>query len=225
MSGNRMSVVESFKDRMVNRRVAKLREAETKKLAGLYSYRKGLFYSIVLTFMLWWIPILGPAVAGYVSGRRSGDPYKALQASLVTVALIVLMTFALLPFTSGPLSTWATYLNDGVLTLSSSRLVAASNILQDMYSTYGLVKTFAIILPGSLLTLLAFSYVGGSVSYLKISEEKIGLSYTRNMDLETFRQTRNAPSVRVTRNRTGIREYVPEEYTSDDDQGLPFSRI
>ncbi len=225
MMSNRMSRRDSFRDIVTNRRVSRLKEEESKRLAGLYSYRKGLFYSIFLTFLLWWIPILGPAVAGYVSGRRSGDSYKAIQASLITVAIVVLFTFALLPFKSGPLAAGAVYLNQGVLALSSSKLAAASNLLTDMYTTYGLVKTFAIILPSSIITLLAFSYVGGSISYLKSSEEQMGLSYNRKMDIETFRQTRNQPSVRVTERRTtGIREYVPTEYSTDDD-GVPFSSL
>jgi hypothetical protein len=189
----------------------------------LYSQTKGIYFSLILTFLLWWIPILGPGVAGYVSGRRSGDGTKGLISSMVTISAIILVTFALLPFKSGPLAFASTYFSQGVLTISSSKLIAASNLLTDMYTSYGIIKTFAVLVPGAMIELLTFSYVGGSVSYMKSHEVTMMQSLNRNSEINSFRNSRNTPT--VTRATRGLSEYRGNEVDSEDDMGVPYSSI
>lgn len=226
MMTSRMPVRESFRNTVANFLVRRRGEKESKSMASLYSYRKGLFYSIFLTFSLWWIPILGPAVAGYISGRRAGDSYKALQAGLVTVALVVLFTFALLPFKSGPLGWAALYLSQGVVALSSSNLAAVSNIGRDIQTTYGLIMMFAIVLPSSIMTLLLFSYVGGNVSSLKVAEEHLGLRHSKSADIEIYRKTKDAPTLHLSQDtgRKKLRQFELEEETPEE-EGMPFTRL
>ncbi|HKJ96677.1 MAG TPA: hypothetical protein VJ944_02915 [Thermoplasmataceae archaeon] len=181
----------------------------------IYSQRAGVFYSLVFGLLLWWIPVAGPAVAGYLSGRKAGSVAKALTANLIATAVIVLLTFSLVPFTAGPLGFAGNYLSSGLLTLSQSKLVAASNILTDMYTGYGIIRTFAIILPSSLVTLLTFGYVGGFHSSLKTQEENYSMSYmAKNVDEKVVSKHRNAPSVQVV--RSGIKEYNSGGDDSED---------
>lgn len=177
-----------------------------KKNALIYSQKAGIFYSIVFGLLLWWIPVAGPAIAGYFSGRKAGSVSKALSANLISVAVIVLLTFSLMPFASGPLGYFGNYLSTGVLAISHSKLAAASNILTDMYTGYGVIRTFAIILPSSIITLLSFGYVGGFHSALKTQEENYSMSYmSKNVDDKVISQYKNKPSVQVV--RSTIKEY------------------
>lgn len=45
---------------------------------------------LILAFLLWWVQPAGPMIAGYVGGRRSGSPMKAVLAALLPVAAIYL---------------------------------------------------------------------------------------------------------------------------------------
>ena len=46
------------------------------KERGKYSWKSSLVIALVATLLLWWLPIFGPMVSGYVSGRTSGSKYK-----------------------------------------------------------------------------------------------------------------------------------------------------
>lgn len=172
----------------------------------IYSQKAGIFYSIVFSMLLWWIPVAGPAIAGYLSGRKAGTVAKALSANLISISVIVLLTFSLMPFATGPLAYVGNYLSTGVLTLSQSKLASVSNVLTDMYTGYGIIRTFAIILPSSIVTLLTFGYVGGFHSALKTQEENYSMSYmSKNVDDKVVSHYKNKPSVQVV--RTAIKEY------------------
>ncbi len=203
-----------FRDWQIDKQFKKSRQ----KHPLIYSQRAGIFYSLVFGLLLWWIPVAGPAVAGYLSGRKAGSPAKALTANLIATAVIVLLTFSLVPFTAGPLGYAGSYLSTGLLTLSQSKLVAASNLLTDMYTGYGILRTFAIILPSSIVTLITFGYVGGFHSALKTEEENYSMSYmAKNVDEKVISKHRNAPTVQVV--RSAIKEYNSGGEDSEDHFG------
>ncbi len=220
---NRFSKINRLDDRATRRYIAKEREKNSIINSGSFSQTRGIIYSLVLTFMLWWVPIVGPATAGYISGRRSGEGIKGIIASMVTIAAILIFTFALLPFKSGPLAYAATYFSSGILVLSSSKLAAASNILTDMYTAYGLFLTFAVIFPGSIVELLTFSYVGGSVTSLRNREIVASESYNKNFRLNAYRDSRNRPSVKV--HTRGITPFQTNESGVDEDGGVPYTSL
>jgi len=57
-----------------------------------YSVRAAAVYCAVLSLALWWVPILGPAVAGYVCGRKTGSVLHGLVCSfLIGIAVLVLI--------------------------------------------------------------------------------------------------------------------------------------
>jgi hypothetical protein len=63
----------------------------------------GFLWMIVLSILLFWLPIVGPLIAGIVGGRVAGSPGNAfvaaiLPAIIVAVGVVVVGTFFLVPF-------------------------------------------------------------------------------------------------------------------------------
>ena len=206
------NIKESFKVRSLHRDY----KNRNKKDILIYSQPKGIYYSILFSILLWWIPIAGPAVAGYIGGRKSGSTSKALTSSLIATAVIMMITFMMAPFTSGMLAGVNDYFSHGVLTLSRSQLFAYSGLLNDLYTTYGIYKTFAIILPGSLVLLNLFSYTGGFMSTLRTQEDHLSYNFmNKNFD-ERLRSIKYTPKVQL-KGRV-IKEFT--DGSNDDEDGL-----
>lgn len=146
----------------------------------IYSQQKGIFYGIVFTLLMWWIPIAGPAAAGYIAGRSSGTPSKAIVSTMVATSVLMILTLMFLPFRTGILGSFGTYLSTGVIAASGSKLVAYSSFLTDLYTSYGILKTLTIIMPGSLIILNVFGYAGGFMSQIKRQEENYAAGYLKN---------------------------------------------
>ncbi|MDS0257298.1 hypothetical protein ApAK_06390 [Thermoplasmatales archaeon AK] len=119
----------------------------------VYSQSKGLMYTIIFALLLWWIPIAGPSLAGYLGGRKSGNIHNALTSSLVTTSVIIIITLMIAPLKTGVLGGASQYFSTGVLQFSQSSLIAYSGVLADLYTAYGIIKTISIIIPGSILLL------------------------------------------------------------------------
>ena len=60
-----------------------------------YSIRAAAVFCLLLAAMLWWIPILGPAVAGYVCGRKTGSLVKGLVCALSVGVFMAILIWAL----------------------------------------------------------------------------------------------------------------------------------
>src|SRR5512137_2027747 len=59
----------------------------------VYSFWSASKYVLILSLMLWWLPMFGQMIAGYVGGRRAGGPWKGVAASIVpVVGLYAVMT-------------------------------------------------------------------------------------------------------------------------------------
>ncbi|MCG7844287.1 MAG: hypothetical protein MIO90_02515 [Methanomassiliicoccales archaeon] len=82
-------------DRGVYRLSEVYEDEEIKKFKDLkvpYSFWSAVKYCFVLTVLLWWLPVFGQMVAGFVSGRRAGKPWKGVLAALVPLSVIFLIT-------------------------------------------------------------------------------------------------------------------------------------
>ncbi|MCK4444264.1 MAG: hypothetical protein KAW09_06955 [Thermoplasmata archaeon] len=53
-----------------------------------YSFWVGTKYILTLSILLWWLPTLGQMIAGYVGGRKTGGPWKAVAAAILPVTLL-----------------------------------------------------------------------------------------------------------------------------------------
>lgn len=54
----------------------------------VYSFWSASKYVLVLSLMMWWLPMFGQMIAGYVGGRRAGGPWKGVAASIIPVVAI-----------------------------------------------------------------------------------------------------------------------------------------
>jgi hypothetical protein len=61
----------------------------------VYSARLALIFCLGLSALLWWIPVFGPAVAGYVCGRKTGSMMKGLFCALMAGAVLMLVVWGL----------------------------------------------------------------------------------------------------------------------------------
>jgi hypothetical protein len=57
----------------------------------LYSTRMAFMFCLGISAFLWWIPLLGPAVAGYVCGRKTGSMMKGMLCSLFAGILLLII--------------------------------------------------------------------------------------------------------------------------------------
>lgn len=206
----------NIKENLKIRSIQKEYQKRNKKDILTYSQPKGIYYSVLFSLLLWWIPIAGPAIAGYIGGRKSGTTSKAITSSLIATSVIIIITFMMAPFTSGSLAGVNNYFSNGVLTLSQSKLFAYSGLLSDLYTGYGIYKTFAIILPGSLVIMNIFSYTGGFMSTLRTQEDNLSFSYMNKGIDDRLRAVRSAPKVQV--GRRVIKEFT--DGSNDDDEGI-----
>ena len=81
------SLFERFKNRIFGLELERISRQNKKSYdVSVYSQGKGIFYSLIFSIMLWWIPIAGPAIAGYLGGRKSGT-FKILKYFVQYVCL------------------------------------------------------------------------------------------------------------------------------------------
>ncbi|HNX48190.1 MAG TPA: hypothetical protein PLC39_02655 [Methanomassiliicoccales archaeon] len=82
-------------DRGVYRLSEVYEDEEIKKFKDLkapYSFWSAVKYSLILTVLLWWLPVFGQMVAGFVSGRRAGKPWKGVVAALVPLTIVFILS-------------------------------------------------------------------------------------------------------------------------------------
>lgn len=180
-----------------------------------YSPGIGAIYTFVFAIALWWIPVAGPAIAGYMSGRKAGRSSTALQTSLIAAAVMIFLTFALLPIKGGVLGLMGSYLSSGVAALAQSPLTSSSSLFTDLYTGYGLLRTFALVVPSSLVTLVIFSYVGGTYSEFKGQEVMLVDSRVERTRTAIYEKTKN--NMPVSYRTTGIEPWIAVNDDGDRD--------
>lgn len=62
---------------------------------GTYDVRMAVVMCLFLSAVLWWIPIIGPAIAGYVCGRKCGSMTKGVICALLAGVLLVFVAWGL----------------------------------------------------------------------------------------------------------------------------------
>ncbi len=140
---------------------------------NIYSQGKGIGVMLIFSVLLWWFPIFGASIAGYLGGRKSGNVKRSIISSLVISSIFILLGYSMMPFRSGIIKSVGNYLLYGLVPVSSSSLVSASNLMTYFYSSYGVIYTFTILVPSSVIILIIFSIIGGYVTDMRESEKKI----------------------------------------------------
>ena len=131
----------------------------------VYSFWSASKYVLVLSLMLWWLPMFGQMIAGYVGGRRAGGPWKGIAASILPV---VCLYAVITGFSSGILPS-----HIGGVAIAPAALGVALNHNIPFLSPYlhfsseyigGFVQGLAAASPYGINTYVltvAFAYIGG----------------------------------------------------------------
>jgi len=131
----------------------------------VYSFWSASKYVLVLSLVLWWLPMFGQMIAGYVGGRRAGGPWKGVAASILPVVCLYAVIEG---FENGtlPSQVFGVTIAPAALAASLSSSVPLISPYLQFSSEY--VGSFVKMLEGSspyginvyVLT-VAFAYVGG----------------------------------------------------------------
>jgi len=66
------------------------------------SVGRGMVWMLVLSVLLFWMPIAGPLIAGFVGGRKSGSVGNAILAAILPGILIGVAAFFFTSILTGP---------------------------------------------------------------------------------------------------------------------------
>jgi len=64
---------------------------EAVKEKKIYSFWSGVWYTSVLSILLFWLPPFGQMIAGYVGGRKAGAPWRGLAAAFAPMSFIFIL--------------------------------------------------------------------------------------------------------------------------------------
>jgi len=132
-----------------------------------YDFWSGVKYIIVLSAILWWLPLFGPMLAGYVGGRRTGGPKKGFFASAIALVVIGIVHFIMM----------SAYLPAEVVSLMDAPSMIVGSVAQyEIIAPYVRFlqlywsSFFTSILgglpysPNSYLITAIFAYIGGMIA-------------------------------------------------------------
>jgi len=162
-------------DTLVHRGVYRLSETyddeESKKFKGTkvaYSFWSAVKYTFILSFLLWWLPIFGQMIAGYVGGRRAGTPWRGVAAALIPLAVIFIISGAV---DAGWIPTVINGVNiaPGALLGALAGQIPVLEPFMNFASMYlhdfiALVQSTISFRLDSYLMTVAFAYVGGIIA-------------------------------------------------------------
>jgi len=162
-------------DDLVHRKVYRLAETYDDKEAAIfkkqkvtYSFWSAIKYTLILSFLLWWLPIIGQMIAGYVGGRRAGTPWRGVIAAIIPLAVIFAITGAM---SIGLIPTVIFGVNiapgaifgsiAGQIPIIAPYMNFAASYLNEFVS---LMQSTASLRLDSYLITVAFAYIGGILS-------------------------------------------------------------
>jgi hypothetical protein len=205
-------------------------DEEAKKFDGpvVYSFWSATKYTFTLSLLLWWLPIFGQMLAGYVGGRRAGSPLKGMMSALVPVIFIFIVTMLV---RAGIVPTVIFGID---LAPEAIAAVVAANVpvlepyiaFVDMYLTsfFTSLHSTASLGLDSYVTTVAFAYIGGVLSQqthremLLLSRMSRGNSTTVVLEGNTFTSSQRQP---VERRQGGFADLKILGATHDVDEEMP----
>ena len=137
-----------------------------------YNVGSAVVYSFILLAALWWLPVIGPIIVGYITGRKAGGPLKGLVAMAVPVFFYFFIIHAIhvgwihIPpivesyFTGTALTSVAAlpFMNYVETTVNTATNIA-------LYFT-----NYLYYAPPSFFIMFSFAFIGGVVSRQVILE-------------------------------------------------------
>ncbi len=206
-------------------------DEEARKFDGpvVYSYWSAVKYTFTLSLLLWWLPIFGQMIAGYVGGRRAGSPFKGMMSALIPVIFIFAVTMLV---RAGIIPTVILGIDlspDAIAAVVAANVPVLQPYLEfvDMYLTsfFTSLHSTANLGLDSYVTTVAFAYIGGVLSQqthremLLLSRMSKGNSTTVVLEGNTFTTTQRQPVERRRGRSFADLEMVGGTY--DDEEDLP----
>lgn len=173
-----------------------------------FDFWGGVKYILVLSVLLWWIPLFGPMIAGYVGGRRTGGPKKGLLASIVSLSIIgtiyYVLTHGLLPVSLEQIISYPVAMVSALE--AHSAIGPYVEFIKQYWSSF-----FARVIGGipfeanSYVLTIIFAYVGGIISLEKRKEYFRGLSALKSKAKKRRRRTKSSRPISSSRMPTSGR--------------------
>lgn len=152
-------------------RLSDVEDEEIKKFQGAtsaYSFWSAVKYTSILTILLWWLPIFGQMIAGYVGGRRAGSPGRAVAAAMIPLIAILAITLA---FDSGVFPSYVNgvAINPRMLFSNIETTVPFIGPYLTFVTAYignlmGAVQSVTLLRVDNYIVTIAFAYIGGIIA-------------------------------------------------------------
>jgi hypothetical protein len=152
-------------------RLNDIEDEEIEKFNGAkvaYGFWSAAKYTFILTVLLWWLPVFGQMIAGYVGGRRAGSPGRAILAALFPLIFIFAISMA---FDAGLIPS---EVNGFVIDPEALMNGAGQNIpfvgpylaFATMYidSWMGAIQSITMLKVDNYIITIAFAYIGGIIA-------------------------------------------------------------
>ncbi len=174
-----------------------------------YSFGEAVIYSGVLLITLWWIPVLGPIIIGYITGRKSGGPLKGLFAMAIPILLYTLFINSIHCGALNIPPSIMSYIQGNsipnLLGISSLPFMNYINTTINLASNVGIqIESHLYYVPSSFFIMLAFAFIGGAVSRQVILERGL---YKETMEEKEVKKRAPKP----------YNPNPPEESNEDDE--------
>ena len=147
-----------------------------------YSMKSAVGYSITLLILLWWLPVVGPIIVGYITGRKAGGPTKGVIAMIVPILLYFFIVYAISigwvnvpPIVRG-------YFNGAVIGgLMNTTFIPYLRETMSVALQFGMnTRAYLYYAPSSFFIMIAFAFIGGTISRQMILERRYGLRDVKN---------------------------------------------
>jgi hypothetical protein len=126
----------------------------------------GMWYVFILSCLLWWLPVFGQMIAGYIGGRRAGSPTKGILVAIIPVFIIMLlfigMDVGVLPFLVSLAQVPGMIMN-GLQSISPNAAAYVGGIFEGLQPLVGLNAN-------GFLIVIVFGLIGGMMADMNKKE-------------------------------------------------------
>lgn len=126
----------------------------------------GIWYVFILSCLLWWLPLFGQMIAGYIGGRKAGTPMKGVLVALIPVFFIFLLFIGMdqgyFPFLMSIVS-----IPHNLMTGVNSLSPQAASYLSGIYNN---LKTVVGLDGNGFFIILVFGFIGGIMADMNKKE-------------------------------------------------------
>jgi hypothetical protein len=140
-----------------------------KALEARHGVARGMFWVTLLSLLLWWIPVLGPAVAGYIGGRKAGSPVRAAIATVIPITIL----FTALTVFAASTSTVPALVRHLVQSGTNGVLGSLPFDFPIIEYLFGNLAAILNSGPDALFSVLAFALAGGAMTQMRIQERMV----------------------------------------------------